>query len=181
MKYFIFIILLFLTSCKSIKLSQQQVEDYKLILENYKEQVNSLENKSQTLEKSLMIYKDSLIQEKSLREHSQSFGRDSSFLETTYATSLAYLSDEGLYHDIQNKDSIPTKIKYIYIKDESHSKDSILDNKVQTKDSVRTEIIYKDKEVIKEVIPFWSKMKFIGIGLLISLVVFIILKIKGIF
>ena len=185
-KFILLCIILFLTnSCKTVKLSQKETESISDLISKYEKQIESLQSKQKLLEKSLYIYKDSLIQERALKEHSSSIGRDSSFLETTYATSLAKIEEDGkLFHNIQNKDSIPTKIIYIKEHNESHSNDSTNINKEVVSDSTNTKIVYKDKEVIKEVIPFSSKIKYFFIGffccLIFIFIIWIVLKIKGI-
>lgn len=97
MKYFTFILLLLCFSCKSVKLNKQETTEYLSLIDNYKKQIESLYNTKESLEKSLYIYKDSLIQERALKESSQSFGLDSSFLETTYAESFAVLKEMENY------------------------------------------------------------------------------------
>ena len=185
MKYFTFILLLLCFSCKSVKLNKQETTEYLSLIDNYKKQIESLYNTKESLEKSLYIYKDSLIQERALKESSQSFGLDSSFLETTYAESFACIKRNGkLFHNIKNNDSIPTKIIYIKEKEEINNKDSTNFNKQESKDSTNIQIIYKDKEIIKEVTPFWSKLKNFCIGfvscLFVIFIIWIVFKIKGI-
>lgn len=185
MKYFIFILILLCFSCKSIKLNKKEVIDYTSLIEKYKKEIESLYNSKIYLEKNLYIYKDSLGIERALRENSQSFGLDSSFLETTYAESFACIKNDGkLFHNIKNKDSIPTKIIYIKEKEEVNKQDSTNNNKEIASDSTNIKIVYKDKEIIKEVTPFWSKVQYFFIGfiscLFVIFVVWIILKVKGI-
>lgn len=187
MKYIYLIIFysFILSGCKTLKLQQTQIEKFSNIIDKYKKEIEHLQNNQKYLEKSILIYKDSLIQERGLKENSSSIGRDSSFLETTYATSLAKILEDGsLFHNIRNKDSIPTKI--IYIKNESNieKSDSTNINKNVSSDSLNIKVVYKDKEIIKEVIPFSYKIKYFCIGfvscLIILFILWIILKIKGI-
>lgn len=148
-----------LIGCKSSKMSVSQIDEYKKQLLESIEKINSLEKESNT-------YKDSLLFVKGLVEKSSSFGLDSSYLETSYAKSVALINQEGkLKHTLENKDSIPSKIiyqnKYIY----KERTDSIYINKIDT--IYKTDI--KKETIIKEV-TFGEKIKYICLGIVVCLI-----------
>lgn len=155
-----------LIGCKTSKISTSELEEI------YQQRLLESITKIQSLEKEKTTYKDSLLYIKGLIEQSSSFGLDSSYLETSYARSLALIDKEGkLHHNLENKDSIPSRIifqeKYIY-KDRI---DSVFINKTDT--------IYQTKikeEVKIEKLKFLDKFKYICLGIVIGLVGIFIIK-----
>lgn len=124
-------------------------------------------------QKQIYIYKDSLSYITALQEKSSNivFSKDTSFLQTSYAKSLAWIDSLGkLHHVISNKNKIPANIKYI-TKIVEVSKDSTkqqninketLNNKSSTQD--------KNKKQIIQLQPtFEQKAKIFSIGFILGL------------
>ena len=138
----IFLLVCIFSGCRTSRVENSTTIDSSLI---FKEEIKNIYKLYQNKEKERIIYKDSLIKVKALLESSKSFGLDSSYLETSYAKSFACITKEGkLFHNISNKDSIPSKIKYIIKEKKSESNDSnFVNNKITDKEKQKNKIIEK--------------------------------------
>ena len=163
--YLIFISVI-LISCHTKRLTNTDTE-YRLeqLLEDSRRELNN---------NTISIYKDSLTLLKAKIESSNNTVKDTSYLETSYSFSYAYLLKDGsIKHTISNKDSIETIIKYIYINKDRLITDSIYIHKIDT--------VYKTKEV--EVVEYIrptlkEKLFYISIGVGIGLLLIIDSRIK---
>lgn len=163
--YLIFISVL-LIGCHTQRLTNTDTEyRFEQLLEDSRRELNN---------SNISIYKDSLTLLKAKIESSNNSVRDTSYLETSYSFSYAYiLKDGSIKHTISNKDSIESIIKYVYINKDKLIIDSIYVHKIDT--------IYKTKEVevVKYIRPtIKEKLYYISIGVGIGLLLIIVIKIK---
>ena len=127
-------------SCSTKKVSSERSEYLKLVSE-LKEMVSRYEKRTE-------VYKDSLLMVKGLVEKSSNVADSVSHLETSYATSDAAIRNGRLFHSIENKDSVPGQVKYVFI--EVEKRDTVF---VGRKDTVylqrmeRTETVKEKKRL----------------------------------
>lgn len=180
-KFLYFIIFINIISCfvgcKTTKQTENNI--YKELDSNYIEKIKNIENIIKTKEKETYILQDSLIYIKGLLEKSKSIGLDSSFLETSYAWSIAKINKEGkLEHSLQNKDSIPSKISKEKISNEK-IKNKVNNTNLSEKQQKIKKIYYKVTKIrtIKEKITFLEKLKYISIGTIVGIILIILILI----
>ena len=102
-KLLILLMVFSLFSCSTKKVSTEQV-DYSRLVSEWRELAARYEKRSE-------VYKDSLMMVKGLIEKSSNVADSISHLETSYALSDAAIRNGRLYHSIENKDSIPGRVK----------------------------------------------------------------------
>lgn len=176
----LFFFIFFFVSCATTKKETLIVNDSAYYKALYEREINSLINSLKEKDKTIEIYKDSLIYTKALKEKSQNFGLSYSFLETSYSFSIAEIDSNGnLKHTLENKDSIPTLQKEINV-EKIRERDSISQSQniqeksdstnINTQNSVtdiQTKVVKKNN--IKEILLF-SFIGFIG-GIVLTLYV----------
>lgn len=123
-----------LFSCSTKKVSTEQV-DYSRLVSEWRELAARYERRSE-------VYKDSLMMVKGLMEKSSNVADSISHLETSYALSDAAIRGGRLYHSIENKDSVPGRVKYVFI--DVEKRDTFLVEKHDT--------IFVEKKVNKETV-----------------------------
>lgn len=134
MRVLLLLIAIMLSSCSTKKLSTEQT-DYFYLASKWKEMASKYEKRTE-------IYRDSLLMIKGLIEKSNNVADSLSHLETSYALSDAAIRNGRLYHSIENKDSIPVYIRFVFI--ELEKRDTLFIEKSDT--------IYREKKVYKEVV-----------------------------
>lgn len=125
-----------LFSCSIKKVSTEQT-DYSKLVSEWRELAAKYEKRTE-------IYRDSLITMKGLIEKSSNVADSISHLETSYALSDAAIMNGKLYHSIENKDSIPGRVRFVFI--EVEKRDTLL--VFQTDTTYREKII--KTETVKE-------------------------------
>lgn len=133
-KLLILLMVFSLFSCSTKKVSTEQV-DYSRLVSEWRELAARYEKRSE-------VYKDSLMMVKGLIEKSSNVVDSISHLETSYALSDAAIRNGRLYHSIENKDSIPGRVKYVFIE-------------VEKRDTLRVEksdTIFIEKKVYEETV-----------------------------
>lgn len=123
-----------LMACSTQKVSTEQTDYAKLVSE--------LRERITRYEKRMEVYRDSMVMVKGLLEKSSNVADSASHLETSYAKSDAAIRGGRLHHSIENKDSIPSVAKYVFIEIE----------KTDTVFVAKTDTVYKDRAIktIKE-------------------------------
>lgn len=123
-------------SCSTKRVSTEKV-DYSRLVSEWRELAVGYEKRSE-------VYRDSLKMVKGLIEKSSNVADSISHLETSYALSDAAIRGGRLYHSIENKDSVPGRVEYVFI--EVEKRDTLLICKADT--------IYKERarktETVKE-------------------------------
>lgn len=122
MRVLILLMVFLLLSCSTKKVSTEKV-DYSRLVSEWRELATRYEKRSE-------VYKDSLVMVKGLIEKSNNVADSISHLETSYALSDAAIRNGRLYHSIENKDSIPGWVKYVFI--EVEKRDTLLVEKSDT-------------------------------------------------
>lgn len=125
-----------LCGCATKKVSTQQTDYAKLVSE--------LREMTARYEREMRVYKDSLLMVKGLNEKSSNVADSASHLETSYATSDAAIRGGKLYHSIENRDSVPGKVQYVYVNVEK--RDTVWKEKTDTCYIERK----KDVQTVKE-------------------------------
>ncbi len=123
-----------LFSCSTKKVSTEQV-DYSRLVSEWRELAARYERRSE-------VYKDSLMMVKGLMEKSSNVADSISHLETSYALSDAAIRNGRLYHSIENKDSIPGRVQFVFIE-------------VEKRDTLRVEksdAVFIEKKVYAETV-----------------------------
>lgn len=123
-----------LFSCSTQKVSTEQV-DYSRLVSEWRELAARYERRSE-------VYKDSLMMVKGLMEKSSNVADSISHLETSYALSDAAIRNGRLYHSIENKDSIPGRVQFVFIE-------------VEKRDTLRVEksdAVFIEKKVYAETV-----------------------------
>lgn len=141
-KILIFCLAAVLYSCSTHRVSTEQT-GYIRIASELREMVSRYE-------KSTQVYKDSLVLMKGLAEKSSNVADSVSHLETSYAMSDAAIRNGKLHHSIENRDSIPGQMKYIFL--ERVEKDTVW---VEKKDTVYSQKVVS-KKVIQEKKRLWD-------------------------
>lgn len=124
-----------LFSCSTKKVSTEQV-DYSRLVSEWRELAARYERRSE-------VYKDSLVMVKGLMEKSSNVADSISHLETSYTLSDAAIRGGRLYHWIENKDSIPGRVKYVFIEVEKRDtlwvekSDTVFIEKKEYKETVK--------------------------------------------
>lgn len=174
--FIIFINIIFcFIGCKTTKQTENNI--YKELDSSYIEKIKNIENIIKTKEKETYTLQDSLVYIKGLLERSKTIGLDSSFLETSYAWSIAKINKEGkLEHFLQNKDSIPSKILKEKISNEKTENKTNNTNLSEKKQKIK-KIYYKVTitKTIKEKITFLEIFKYISIGTIIGIILIILI------
>nr|DAK33484.1 MAG TPA: TRAF PROTEIN, TRAO PROTEIN, TRAN ADHESION, BACTERIAL SECRETION.5A [Caudoviricetes sp.] len=132
-----------LFSCSTKKVSTEQV-DYSRLVSEWRELAARYERRSE-------VYKDSLMMVKGLMEKSSNVADSISHLETSYALSDAAIRNGRLYHSIENKDSIPGRVQFVFIE-------------VEKRDTLRVEksdTVFIEKKVYAETV---KEKKHLGDG-----------------
>ena len=123
-----------LCACSTRKVSTEQT-DYARLASELREMVSRYEKRTE-------VYRDSLALMKGLAEKSSNLTDSVSHLETSYAMSDAEVRNGRLHHSIENKDSVPGRVKYVFIGTEK--RDTVLVE--------RTDTVYREKKVYKETV-----------------------------
>lgn len=134
MRVLVLLMAIMLSSCSTKRLSTEQT-DYSYLASKWKEMASKYEKRTE-------IYRDSLLMMKGLIEKSSNISDSVSHLETSYALSDAAIKNGRLYHSIENKDSIPVSVRFIFI--EVEKLDTLLIEKSDT--------VYQEKKVYKETV-----------------------------
>lgn len=124
-----------LCACSTRKVVSTEQTDYARLASELREMVSRYEKRTE-------VYRDSLALMKGLAEKSSNMTDSVSHLETSYATSDAEVRNGRLYHSIENKDSVPGRVKYVFI--EIEKRDTVLVE--------RTDTVYRKKKVYKETV-----------------------------
>lgn len=119
---------LVLASCSTKRVSTEQTDYTKLVSE--------LRERIAHYEKRVEIYRDSMLLVKGLVEKSSNVADSVSHLETSYALSDAAIRGGRLYHSIENRDSVPGQVKFVFVNVEVHD----------TLYRARTDTIYRDRK-----------------------------------
>ena len=98
--------------CGTRKVSTE-LTDYRKLVSELKELASSYERRTE-------VYKDSLMMMRGLMEKSSNITDSVSHLETSYAKSDASVRGGKLFHSIENKDSIPGQVRFVFINVERH-------------------------------------------------------------
>lgn len=101
-----------LCACGTRKVSTEQM-DYRRLVSEMKEQASRQERRTE-------VYRDSLMMMRGLMEVSSEVADSVSHLETSYAKSDAAVRGGRLYHRIENKDSVPMLVRFVFINVERH-------------------------------------------------------------
>lgn len=126
---------MFMGACCTKKMSSTELVDYSKLVSEWKELAARYEKRTE-------VYRDSLEMVKGLVEKSVNVTDSVSLLETSYAKSDAAIRQGRLYHSIENKDSVPGRVKYVFIE-------------VEKRDTIRTErrdMVFREKKLTKEVV-----------------------------
>ena len=99
-------------ACGTRKVSTE-LTDYRKLVSELKELASSYERRTE-------VYKDSLMMMRGLMEKSSNITDSVSHLETSYAKSDAAVRGGKLFHSIENKDSIPGQVRFVFINVERH-------------------------------------------------------------
>ena len=99
-----------LTGCRTQRTSREMTD--------YQKQVSNRQEIAARHERRNEVYMDSLMLMKGLMERSSNVSDSASHLETCYATSDAVVRGGRLYHSIANRDSVPGRVKYVFVKRE---------------------------------------------------------------
>ncbi|WP_042367913.1 hypothetical protein [Bacteroides neonati] len=134
--------LVLLTACSTKKVSTEQTDYTKLVSE--------LRERIARYEKRMEVYRDSMVMVKGLLEKSSNVADSVSHLETSYAKSDAAIRGGRLHHSIENKDSIPSVVKYVFI--EIEKTDTVFVAKIDT--------VYKDRNTKIQTVK--EKKRFAG-------------------
>lgn len=118
-----------LVACSTQRVSTEQTDYTKLVSE--------LRERIARYEKRMEVYRDSMVMVKGLLEKSSNVADSVSHLETSYAKSDAAIRGGRLHHSIENKDSIPSVVKYVFIEIE----------KTDTVFVAKTDTLYKDRAI----------------------------------
>lgn len=132
-----------LFSCSIKKVSTEQT-DYSKLVSEWRELAAKYEKRTE-------IYRDSLITMKGLIEKSSNVADSISHLETSYALSDAAIMNGKLYHSIENKDSIPGRVRFVFI--EVEKRDTLLVFKTDTayrEKIIKTETVKEKKRLGNE-------------------------------
>lgn len=132
-----------LFSCSIKKVSTEQT-DYSKLVSEWRELAAKYEKRTE-------IYRDSLITMKGLIEKSSNVADSISHLETSYALSDAAIMNGKLYHSIENKDSIPGRMRFVFI--EVEKRDTLLVFKTDTayrEKIIKTETVKEKKRLGNE-------------------------------
>ena len=132
-----------LFSCSIKKVSTEQT-DYSKLVSEWRELAAKYEKRTE-------IYRDSLITMKGLIEKSSNVADSISHLETSYALSDAAIMNGKLYHSIENKDSIPGHMRFVFI--EVEKRDTLLVFKTDTayrEKIIKTETVKEKKRLGNE-------------------------------
>lgn len=89
-------------------------------LTDYRKLVSELKELALRYERRTEVYKDSLMMMHGLMEKSSNITDSVSHLETSYAKSDASVRGGKLFHSIENKDSIPGQVRFVFINVERH-------------------------------------------------------------
>lgn len=122
------LVLVSLVSCSTKKVSVDRTD--------YTRLVSELRERIARYEKRVEIYRDSLTRVKGLVEKSSNVVDSTSHLETSYALSDAAIRGGRLYHSIENKDSVPGQVKFVFVNVEVHD----------TLYRARTDTVYIDRK-----------------------------------
>lgn len=101
-----------LCACGTRKVSTEQM-DYRRLVSEMKEQASRQERRTE-------VYRDSLMMMRGLMEVSCEVADSVSHLETSYAKSDAAVRGGRLYHRIENKDSVPGRVRFVFVNVERH-------------------------------------------------------------
>lgn len=123
-----------LFSCSTKKVSTERV-DYARLASEWRELAARYEKRSE-------VYRDSLIMVKGLMEKSSNVADSISHLETSYALSDAAIRNGRLYHSIENKDSVPGRVQYVFV--EVEKRDTLL--------VVKSDTAFVERKVNKETV-----------------------------
>lgn len=123
-----------LCACSTRKVSTEQT-DYVRLASELREMVSRYEKRTE-------VYRDSVALMKGLAEKSSNATDSASHLETSYAMSDAEVRNGRLYHSIENKDSVPGRVKYVFLRMEK--RDTVLVE--------RTDTVYRERKVYKETV-----------------------------
>ena len=134
--------LVLLVACSTKKVSTEQTDYTKLVSE--------LRERIARYEKRMEVYRDSMVMVKGLLEKSSNVADSVSHLETSYAKSDAAIRGGRLHHSIENKDSIPSVVKYVFI--EIEKTDTVFVAKIDT--------VYKDRNTKIQTVK--EKKRFAG-------------------
>lgn len=150
-----------LGACCTRRVSTEQV-DYSKLVSEWKELAARYEKRTE-------VYRDSLLMVKGLMERSANVADSVSHLETSYALSDAAIKGGRLYHSIENRDSVPGRVRYVRVEVERHDtlrvevRDTVYVEKVEKKETVR------DRERFGEVFFYVSGwigwLVFLGVGI----------------
>lgn len=99
-------------ACGTKKVSTEQTD--------YRKMVSELKELASRYERRTEVYRDSLMMVRGLMEKSGNVADSVSHLETSYARSDAAVRGGKLYHWIENKDSIPGQVRFVFINVEKH-------------------------------------------------------------
>ncbi|WP_455592934.1 hypothetical protein [Bacteroides sp.] len=111
-----------LCGCSTKRVSTQQTDYTKLVSE--------LREMTARYEKEMRVYRDSLLMVKGLVEKSSNVADSASHLETSYAVSDAAIRGGRLHHSIENRDSVPGRVQYVYVSVEK--RDTMWREKIDT-------------------------------------------------
>lgn len=104
----IVLVMMLLLGCSAKQKVMSSEVDYKRIASELREMVRAYERRTE-------VYRDSLVTVRGLLEKSSNVSDSISHLETSYARSDAEIKGGRLYHSIGNKDSVPGRVKYVFI------------------------------------------------------------------
>lgn len=102
-----------LSGCSAKQRITNSEVDYKRMASELREMVKEYERRTE-------VYRDSMMMVRGMLERSSNVADSMSHLETSYARSDAQIKSGRLYHSIENKDSVPGKVKYVSIEVEKH-------------------------------------------------------------
>lgn len=125
--FMIFCCLMVLYSCSSHRTNTEHTD--------YSRLVSGLRETASGYERQVRAYRDSIVMMKGLMEKSVNVVDSVSHLETSYARSEAAVRDGKLHHSIENKDSVPARVRFIFVR-------------VEKRDTLRVEkadTVYREK------------------------------------
>lgn len=118
-----------LYGCQTRKVSSERT-DYTKLVSELKELASRYERRTE-------VYRDSLMMMRGLMEKSSNVADSASHVETSYARSDAAVRGGRLYHSIENKDSVPMVVRFMFINVEK--RDTLWRERKETADVVKKE------------------------------------------
>lgn len=129
---------------------------------DYERNVRELKERVVRIVHRTKLYKDSLVWVRGVMEKSSNVADSTSYLETTYARSSARIWGGKLYHDIENKELVPSTVRLEKLTVMVH--DTLLCSKIDT--------VYKEKKecIVKQSKKRWGDGLFYALGVMACIV-----------